>query len=123
MRFYDFYIYLIIFLKTIFFILSFVEIYYKIKNRQNDSNNNNITNQKTLEYVQYLRSRIEFVVTILMALLLVYIFNPLYPKLNMIDRETKYLFFVFGAILFFTSNWSDFFTLNKNIVLAQEILS
>jgi beta-lactamase regulating signal transducer with metallopeptidase domain len=135
MNFYNYYIGLIIILKTIFFILSLIEIYFRFKNKQNisnnssnnSSNNNNKTdntnNQKIEKYVTYLRSRCEFVVTILMSLLMVYIFNPLRPRLNMIGRETKLLFFIFGIILLLTANWSDFIGPNKNLEMIKDVLS
>ena len=128
MKYYGLYIYLIIFLKIIFFILSMMHIYFKIKdNKKNTANSNannanNANNQKTLERVEYLRSRCEFIVTFLMALLLIYIFNPLYPKIYLIDKETKYLFFVFGTILLLTANWSEFFDTGNFFKLFQEFL-
>jgi uncharacterized ion transporter superfamily protein YfcC len=133
MKYYGLFIYLIIFLKIIFLILSMMHIYFKIKdNKKNTANSNtnanannanNANNQKTLERVEYLRSRCEFIVTFLMALLLIYIFNPLYPKIYLIDKETKYLFFVFGTILLLTANWSEFFDTGNFFKLFQEFLS
>lgn len=140
MKYYGLYIDLIIFLKIIFFILSMMHIYFKVKdnkkntansntntnanaNNANNANNvNNTNNQKTLERVEYLRSRCEFIVTFLMALLLIYIFNPLYPKIYLIDKETKYLFFIFGTILLLTANWSEFFDTGNFFKLFQEFL-
>ena len=145
MKLYDYYIDLIIFFKIIFFILSLIHIYFKIKDRRNNTNetntnqtntnqtNNNQTNNnqtnttninglKTQERVEYLRSSCEFIVTALMAVLLIYIFNPLYPKLYLIDRETKVLLFAFGFILLLTAKWSDVFSTNKFFVLFQEFL-
>jgi uncharacterized ion transporter superfamily protein YfcC len=133
MKYYGLFIYLIIFLKIIFFILSMMHIYFKIKdNKKNTANSNtntnannanNANNQKTIERVEYLRSRCEFIVTFLMSLLLIYIFNPLYPKIYLIDKETKYLFFIFGTILLLTAKWSDFFDTGNFFKLFQEFLS
>ena len=106
-----------------------IHIYFKIKyNKKNTANSNtnananNANNQKMLERVEYLRSRCEFIVTFLMALLLIYIFNPLYPKIYLIDKETKYLFFIFGTILLLTANWSEFFDTGNFFKLFQEFL-
>ena len=143
MKFYDYYIDLIIFFKTIFFILSLIHIYFKIKdnrsktsdttntnntnntntNNTNNTNTNNNTNNannlKTQQRVEYLRSSCEFIVTILISCLLIYLFNPLYPKLYLIDKETKIVLFLFGIILLLTSKWSDFVNTNKFFVLFQ----
>jgi hypothetical protein len=126
MKYYDLYINLIIFLKIIFFILSLIHIYFKIKdNKKTTANANTNTNnsQKIQDLVEYLRSRCEFIVTFLMSLLLIYIFNPLNPKIYLINKETKYLFFIFGIILLFTANWSDFFDTGSLFSLFQEFLA
>ena len=127
MKYYNLYIDLVILLKIGFFILSIMHIYYKIKdNKKNTNNNNDNSNkesQQTQQYVEYLRSRCEFIVTILMAFLLIYIFNPLYPKLYLIDRETKVLLFAFGFILLLTAKWSDFINVSKMFVLFQDFLA
>ena len=136
MKLYDYYIYLIIFFKTIFFILSLIHIYFKIKdnrsktsdntnntnNTNTNTNNNNVNNLKIQQRVEYLRSSCEFIVTILISFLLIYLFNPLYPKLYLIDKETKIVLFLFGIILLLTSKWSDVFNTNKFFVLFQEFL-
>ena len=136
MKLYDYYIYLIIFFKTIFFILSLIHIYFKIKDNRSktsdntntnntnntNTNNNNVNNLKIQQRVEYLRSSCEFIVTALISLLLIYLFNPLYPKLYLIDKETKIVLFLFGIILLLTSKWSDFFNTNKFFVLFQEFL-
>ena len=132
MKLYEYYIYLIIFFKTIFFILSLIHIYFKIKdnrnktsdntNNTNNTNNNNANNLKIQQRVEYLRSSCEFIVTILISCLLIYLFNPLYPKLYLIDKETKIVLFLFGIILLLTSKWSDFFHTSKFFVLFQEFL-
>jgi hypothetical protein len=123
MKYYDLYIYLIIFFKIIFFILSIINIYLKIKNKKTTDNANNNTKQKIKNLVEYLRSRCEFIVTCLMSLLLIYIFNPLYPKLYLIDWETKYLLFVFGTILLLTAKWSNFFDTGNFFKLFQDFLN
>jgi hypothetical protein len=157
MRLYDYYIDLIIFFKTIFFILSLIHIYFKIKdNRSNASdntntntntnntntnntntnntntnntntnntntNNTNTNNLKTQQRIEYLRSSCEFVVTVLISSLLIYLFNPFYPKLYLVDKETKIVLCLFGIILLLTSKWHIVFNTNKFFVLFQEFL-
>jgi len=150
MRLYDYYIDLIIFFKTIFFILSLIHIYFKIKDNRsktsdttnntntnntnttnttntnttntNNTNNNNANNLTIEQHVEYLRSSCEFIVTALISLLLIYLFNPLYPKLYLIDKETKIVLFLFGIILLLTAKWNDFLRTDRLFALFQEFL-
>jgi Mg2+/citrate symporter len=129
MKFYDVYIIFIILFKTTFFILSLIHIYLIIKERKsikNNSNKNNKSNNNINNFqknIEYWRSRCEFVVNILISLLLIYLFNPISPKLYLIDRETKIVLFAFGFILFLTSRWSDFIDESKWLDFLQEFLS
>jgi hypothetical protein len=124
MKFYNLYIAIIIFFKSIFFILSLTNIYLKIKDRKNKNNKNTSnTNNNIQKNIEFWRSRCEFVVNILISLLLIYLFNPLSPKIYLIDKETKIVLFVFGFILFMTSNWSDFFNQSKWFDFFQEFLN
>jgi hypothetical protein len=138
MKYYDLYIDLIIFFKIIFFILSLIHIYFQIKdnkktttnantntntNANTNTNTNTNNSQKIQDLVEYLRSRCEFIVTFMMSLLLIYVFNPLNPKIYLINGETKYLFFIFGTILLFTANWSEFFYIDNMFSLLQEFLA
>ena len=151
MRLYDYYIDLIIFFKTIYFILTIFHIYFKIKdkrsktsdttnntnttnttntnntnttntNNTNNTNNNNANNLTIEQRVERLRSSCEFIVTALISLLLIYLFNPIYPKLYLIDKETKIVLFLFGNILLLTAKWNDFLRTDRLFALFQEFL-
>ena len=58
----------------------------------------------------YWKERTEFIFTIAMSILLIYHFNPRTSKHIPLDKETSFLFFLFGWILIITANWSSFFT-------------
>ena len=72
--------------------------------------------------IEYLRERFEFMFIILMALLIVYLFNPIKNKMDMIDKETKILFFTFGIILLITSKWSVFINESRLLAVIQTSL-
>jgi hypothetical protein len=48
-----------------------------------------------------------------MAILLIYLFNPRNPKLEIIDSETKILLYLFGIVLLITAKWEAFFEGSK----------
>jgi hypothetical protein len=59
------------------------------------------------EKMVYWKERTEFVFIAMMAVLLIYHFNPRMPK-KQINEETSLLFFLFGWILIITSKWGIF---------------
>ena len=59
--------------------------------------------------IEYWKERIEFVFIFLMALLLIYIFNPKIPHTNLLNFEVKLLIYLFGFILLITAEWKLFF--------------
>lgn len=99
---YTMYIYLIFAIKIIFIVLALANKYFIAKKK---------TNTPIAISVSYWKARVDFIFTILMAGLLVYLF---YPQQNIpsviISGETKLLMFLFGVILIITANWSSFFT-------------
>jgi uncharacterized membrane protein YgdD (TMEM256/DUF423 family) len=54
------------------------------------------------------KNNLEFIFIISVALLCIFLFNPFRQTL-VIDRETRFLLFVFGIIVFITSDWSLYF--------------
>ena len=100
MKYYDVYVSIAILVKVIFIILALIHLYYKMKNLTNSPNDKNVL---------YWKDRMEFVFTIMMALLLIYIFNPRSSRIIGLDTETKFLLFLFGIILIITAKWEIFF--------------
>jgi hypothetical protein len=103
---YFLYILVIIFLKIIFVILKTIVVYNKLLKKEET---------ETSKTIVYWAERAEFVYTVLMALLLMYLFrNGLKGnKICIKDKETLTLLYLFGFILIFTSNWSVFITESK----------
>ena len=51
----------------------------------------------------------ETIFTISTALLLIYYFRPKNKRFNEIDPETSLMFFLFGWVIIFTTNWTSFY--------------
>jgi len=99
MDYYTIYIYVIFLIKIVFFILASTHLYLKLKN-QNGSNLD--------KEILFWRERVEFIFTSLMAILLIYLFNPQKNRIFMINNETQTLLFLFGFVLIITANWKTF---------------
>lgn len=100
MNYFSMYIYSIIGVKLIFILLAITHIYFKIKGQIGSELDNKII---------FLKEKIEFIFVILMAILLIYIFNPRISHTNLLNFEVKLLFYLFGFILLITANWELFF--------------
>ena len=109
MKYYDIYVSIIILVKVIFIILAVVHISYKVKDQENSPQDKKII---------YWKDRMEFIFTIMMALLLIYVFNPRTSKIIGLDTETKLLLFLFGIILIIAAKWDIFF---KESVVFKKI--
>jgi hypothetical protein len=114
MNYFTSYIYLIFAVKIIFIILASTNLYLKIKKSKNTA-----LQQKIL----YWKGRLEFLFVFLMSLLLIYLFNPRINRQNMINSETKLLFYLFGFVLLITADWSNFIHEAEWFQRFQEILS
>jgi len=107
------YIYFIIFIKIIFILLAITHIYLKIKGE---------TGSDLDETIVYWKERIEFLFVILMALLLIYVFNPRKSHINLLNKEIQILLYLFGFILLITANWDTFLHESKWFKYLQQIL-
>jgi len=106
------YIYLIIAIKVGFILMAVAGIYLKAtKNKNNE----------LIESAKYWKERFEFIFFILMAFLLIYIFNPRYNNQAVIDYEMKILLYLFGFILIITAKWSVFFKEAKWFKELQQV--
>jgi hypothetical protein len=113
MEIYNKFIRLLIVLKIIFIILALIHFLYIIKGNANSVID--IT-------VEYWKSRIEFMFTILMSVLIMYLFYPLREKPILINHDTKLLLFLFGAVLIITARWNDFIETGNWIGQLQKSL-
>jgi uncharacterized membrane protein YiaA len=112
------YIFLIIFLKIIFIALSLMSIYLKHKKPANKKPENN----KLIIQIDYWESRVEFIFTIMMSVLLIYLFNPIVNNLHLITYETKLSLYLFGFILLIKAKWSVFFEESTRFRRFQTVL-
>ena len=94
---YDFEIILLI-LKFVIIVLWILDIYLKYtppKYRLLD-----------IQREEFWAARVSFLFEMLIAVLLVYVFNPFYTRL--IHKRTKFTLFMFGIMTIFRANWYKF---------------
>ena len=99
MTYFDRYLTFIFIVKIIFIILAIYGLYIKAYSPNNT---------KLLKIIKFWKGKSEFIFIFLMAILFIYLFNPRYNHLNLIDSELKLLLFLFGFTLLLTENWYNF---------------
>jgi len=129
MSFLDYYIFFIFFIKIIFVILAIVNLYLKKqlpvedKNKDKDKTDKIKKQIETQQKIEYWKTHIELLFKFLMALLLIYIFNPRQNRIHLIDKEAKVLFFLFGIILVVTADWKHIFKESQIVIDIQSVLN
>jgi hypothetical protein len=96
---YDVYIYLIFAIKIGFVLMAVSHIILKAKGDANSYLDNKIV---------YWKEIFEFTFIFLMAILLIYLFNPKNGKNVIIEGDTKILLYLFGFVLLLTGQWGKF---------------
>jgi hypothetical protein len=97
---YNLYIVFIIMIKVGFILLAVSHLYLKANGEEHSELD---------EKILYWKARVEFIFVIGMAILLIYLFNPIRKIPIKIDSETKVLLTLFGFLLIITAKWSLFF--------------
>ncbi len=122
MKYYDMFIYFIIFIKVIFIFSKIGTKYYdhKLKNAKDEKEKSNM--RETLEKLKYWEERAEFIFIACMSILLIYIFNPRWTVHPRINHETRLLFYLYGCIIILTADWGLFFKETKWFSYIQGIL-
>jgi uncharacterized membrane protein YbjE (DUF340 family) len=115
---YDIFIIFILIIKIIHFILAIILLALNLYNKRYHS-----ISDKTLDGIKYWSDRIDFIFYALISLLIIYIFNPFYHNLHLIDFNVKLLLFVFGFIYLSNANWSIFFKSSNIIDIVKEKLN
>jgi hypothetical protein len=105
------YVILVFIVKIIFIVLAVTNIYLKSTGKKDSSLDKNVV---------YWKDRFEFIFAFLMALLLIYLFNPVHGKSILISGETKLLLYLFGFVLLITAKWSAFIEEAKWFKTFQE---
>ena len=108
---YDIYIYFIFIFKILFFITALYHIYLKYNGEINSEVDKNVL---------YWKNRLDFIFKILIAILLIYLFNP-YKKNIVIEGETKILLFLFGIIFIFSADFTTFIHNSKWYVYVKTL--
>jgi hypothetical protein len=72
--------------------------------------------------ILYWKDRFELIFTLLMSILLIYLFNPRYDRSIFIDREIKILLFAFGIITLVTSKWDILIKESPLFLTIQKII-
>ena len=132
MTFLEIYIFFIFFIKLIFIILAITNLYLKkqipVEEKENQENQENKKTDKikkqieTQEKIENWKKHIELLFKFLMSLLLIYIFNPRYNRIHLINYEAKLLFFLFGIILVVTAQWKEIINESPLLVYIQNVL-
>ena len=108
---YTLFIYLIFAVKLGFILMAASHAYMKVKGKGDSDLDKKLV---------YWKERFEFVFVLLMAILLIYLFNPRKDRGTLIDGETKILLYLFGFVLLITAKWGDFFHESKWFKYIQE---
>ena len=113
--FYFYFIRFTIFIKVIYTILVIYSIYVS---------KFEASNIKKINQLDYFNKRLNILFKGLMAILLIYIFNPIFNKKDnmIIDFQTRLFLFTFGILIFLTADWEGIIkNVPKSFQLIQEI--
>ena len=114
MNYYDYFI-LYVFLSKILFVVCGVWHFILVKKNKGE----NELSIKLAIWKEYF----EFMFVISMALLCLYLFNPLAEIRPAINKETRLLLFIFGWIILINCKWDLFFEQYKWFTLLQYFVS
>lgn len=111
---YDMYVTAIFVIKIGFILMAITHVYLEMKGKEKTD-----LDKKIL----FWKERFDFIFTALMSVLLIYIFNPRYNNFNLIDKETKVLFYLFGFVLIITAKWRIFFEQSPLLKISKLLLN
>ena len=101
-------------IKILFVILAAIHFYLMHSSKN--------INSEFAQNVVYWKERLEFIFIISMAFLTVYIFRPYNSAPIVIGNEARFLFFVFGIIIFITAHWGLFIQKARWFSILQYVL-
>lgn len=110
----DYIIVFLIIVKVLFLVSAVTDVYLEHKKGEK--------NEELIEKVQFWKDRFEFVFIAGMSLLLVYFFFPRNNKPIVTTFETRFLFFVYGIIIFVKLDWALFINESKVFDLIQRVI-
>ena len=99
MDYYNAYLLLIVLIKVGFYSMVLTELFLKHKGDESSH---------LYKTIVLWEKKFEFIYILLVGLLLIFLFNPFFPKTNMINKETKIILFITGIILTIRAKWYVF---------------
>jgi hypothetical protein len=109
----DYVITFLLIIKVLFVICALVRVYLEHKKGEK--------NDELIEKVEYWKDRFEFIFIAGMSLLLLYFFFPRNNKPIVTTFETRFLFFVYGILVFIKLDWKLFFSESKSFKFVQSV--
>ena len=79
-------------------------------------------NSTQYKNIEFYKERVEFIFIFLMSTLLIMIFNPRMPRLDLLNKEAKMLIFLFGIVLIITAKWKVFVEQSQLFTDLQQLL-
>ena len=99
------YIFIVILVKCFFLFFALKCFYFKIMLLREPTN---ATYKEDFDKTQIYKHQTEFIFTIMMSFLVIYLYNPRYQNDKNMGKETKILIYIFGFIVILTSDWTQF---------------
>jgi hypothetical protein len=99
------YLYFIVTVKILFLFFALRHLYFRAMLLKYPKNKEYL---EGLKRTSIYKTQVDFVFTNMMAVLLIYIFNPRQQNEKYISKETKFLMYIFGFIIIVTSDWNQF---------------
>jgi hypothetical protein len=99
--------------KLLFAILAVSHIFLTVKGK---------TDSEIDKTILHWKERVEFVFTVLMSFMLIYLFYPRSTEKIILDFETKVLLFVFGIVLLIGAKWNIFIKESPVFKKVQEVV-
>lgn len=110
----DYAITFLLIVKVLFVLCALARVYLEHKKGEK--------NEELIGKVEYWKDRFEFVFIAGMSLLLLYFFFPRNSKPLVTTFETRFLFFVYGILVFIKLDWKLFFSESKVFGLIQSVV-
>ena len=110
----DYVITFLLIVKVLFVVCALARVYLEHKKGEK--------NDELIEKVEYWKDRFEFIFIAGMSLLLLYFFFPRNNKPIVTTFETRFLFFVYGILVFIKLDWKLFFSESKSFKFVHAVV-
>ena len=111
----DYIITFLLIVKVLFVVCALARVYLEHKKGEQK-------NEVLIEKVEYWKDRFEFIFIAGMSLLLMCFFFPRNNKPIVTTFETRFLFFVYGILVFIKLDWKLFFSESKMFKFIQGVV-